>query len=893
MRHLRVFVHRLSGLFRKDRREREFAEEIESNLQMNIADNLRLGMSAGEARRQALIQLGGVEATKEAYRDQRGFPLFETLVSDVRYGVRGLRRSPAFALTAVLTLALGIGATTAIFSAVYALLIRPLPYHDPSRLVWVTERPRSGVVGFGAIATPDMIAWRERGRPFESAAAFGFNEFTLTGIGEALRLPGAMVSANFFSLLGVRPQIGRDFIPADGHRGSPEVALLSDALWRERFSVDPRVVGTALDLDGKVYTVVGVLPAGFRFPDMAHAPQVLTALQIPGSSTPGINEPIMFLHVLARLHPGDSLASVQADLEAFQRSRRQVYPAPLARMFEGNALEVTPLQRHLAGDSRTPLLILLAAVGFVLLIACANVANLQLVRAAARRQEIAVRGALGAARTRLIRQFFTESMVICALAATAGLGIGALAIKAIRGWHSPALPWLDSVSLDPQVLAVSTAVAILAAALLGAAPAITGSRANVIEALKATPLGISGPRERRMLRNAFVVGEVALALVLLIAAGLLVRSFRNLIRIDPGYNPHNVLTASVQLPDGTSNLPFAAEALPKLQALAGVRYAALTNLVPLQPNGRYSLTMVWSGPVTPPREMLGALRVPLVSATPDSFQAMGTPIVEGRVFHEDDNGRSPGVAIVNGAFVRKFCPGGALGKRFHSLAREHCAGCPADGPAELEVVGIAADVHQGDLDKPAGPEIYVPFAQAPRDNFDIVLATSGNPGALAASLRSIVFALDRRVPVYDIATLDDRLSESLAPKRLTLFLLSAFAALALLLAAIGVYGVISYAVVQRTREIGIRVALGATDGSVLRLVLLEQARLVLMGGAVGLALAIALSGVMSGMLYGVKPRDFTTFAVSWVMLTTAAMLASTAPALRAMRTDPSITLRYE
>jgi putative ABC transport system permease protein len=891
MRHLRVFVHRFSGLFRKDRREREFAEEIESNLQMNIADNLRLGMSAGEARRQALIQLGGVEAVKEAYRDQRGLPLFETLVSDIRYGVRGLRRSPGFALTAVLTLAFGIGATTAIFSAVYALLIRPLPYHDPSRLVWVTERPPSG--GIGAIATPDMIAWRERGRPFEAVAGYGFNEYTLTGADEAVRIPGAMVSANFLSLLGVTPQLGRGFIPADGHRGSPEVALLSDELWRERFSAAPGVVGTALNLDRKTYTVAGVLPPRFRFPDMAHAPQVLIALHTPGSSTPNMKEPIMFLQVLARLRRGDSLASVQTELESFQRARLRLYPAPLARIFEGNKLEVTPLQRHLAGDSRTPLLILLAAVGFVLLIACANVANLQLVRAAARRHETAVRGALGAARSRLIRQFLTESMVVCALAASAGLAIGALAIGAVRGWHSPALPWLASVSLDPHVLGLSMAIAILAALLFGAAPAITGSRANVIEALKTTPLGMSGARDRRLLRNAFVVGEVALALVLLIAAGLLVRSFRNLIRIDPGYDPRNVITASVQLPDGPSIQTFAAEALPKLQALPGVRYAAVTSRLPLQPNGRWVLTMVWFGPVPPPRETWGDLRVPLVKATPNLFQAMGTAIVQGRAFHEDDNERSAGVAIVNRAFVRRFCPGGALGKRFHSIAQERCAGCAAGRPAELEVVGIAADVHQRGLDDPAEPEVYVPFAQAPQDSLDIVLATNGNPGALAAPLRSTIFGLDHRVPVYDVATLDERLSESLAPKRLTLFLMSAFAALAMLLAMIGVYGVISYAVVRRTREIGIRMALGATHESVLRLILRQQARLILLGGAVGQALAVVLSGVMSSMLYGVKPSDFTTFALSWVMLTAAALLASAAPALRATRTDPCVTLRYE
>ena len=428
---LRVFVRRLRGLFRKDRRDWELAEEIESNLQMHIADNVRAGMSAGEARRQALIKLGGVEATKEAYRDQRGLPSFDTLVQDIRYGFRGLRRSPGFAFTAVLTLALGIGATTAIFSAVYALLIRPLPYRDPDRLVWVTERQRSGVGG--AIAEPDMVAWRERGRPFESVAGYAFNQYTLTGLGDALRLQGALVSANFLSLLGVAPQIGRDLVPADDRPGSPAVALLSDALWRERFRADPRVVGTTLNLDTTAYTVVGVLPPRFRFPEMANGPEVLLALRAPGASAFNVEEALVMFQVIAKVRPRDSLSDVQAELQSFQQERLSVYPAPLARMAEGRKVEVVRLQQHLAGDSRKPLIVLLAAVGFVLLIACANIANLQLVRAAARRHEVAVRGALGGARMRLARQFLTESILLSALAASAGLAIGAFAIDAIRG----------------------------------------------------------------------------------------------------------------------------------------------------------------------------------------------------------------------------------------------------------------------------------------------------------------------------------------------------------------------------------------------------------------------------------------------------------------------------
>jgi putative ABC transport system permease protein len=445
-------------------------------------------------------------------------------------------------------------------------------------------------------------------------------------------------------------------------------------------------------------------------------------------------------------------------------------------------------------------------------------------------------------------------------------------------------------------------VAVVAAVLFGAAPAITGSRANLMDAMKTSTL--SGLRYQGPLRNTLVGGEVALALVLLIAAGLLVRSFLDIMRVDPGYDPHNVLTASVQLPleefagpagvssDHRPILAFASQALPELRGLPAVRYAALAERLPIQQN-HSSLTLVWFGPALPTRETWLKLRTPLVGVTPDFFRAMGTPIVRGRMFDEDDDERSPGVAIVNRAFARQFFSGDALGKRFHSMASEHCASCASGKPTDLLVVGIVADVHQHGADRLAEPEIYVPFAQAPRSNFHVVLATNGNPGALSAPLRSTIFALDHRAPVYDVATLEQRLSESLAQRRLTMFLLSAFAVLALLLAAVGVYGVISYAVVQRTQEIGIRVAMGATRGGVLRLILGQQARLILLGSVAGLALAVALNGVMSSLLYGVKPRDFTTFALSWIVLTVIALGASAAPAVRAIRTDPSVTLRYE
>jgi len=828
------------------------------------------------------------------------------LLHDLRYALRELQRSPGFALTAVLTLALGIGATTAIFSAVYALLIRPLPYRDPDRLVWVTEH-WPGVGGSGAIAEPDMMAWRERGRPFEAVAGYAFDEHTLTGSNEAVRVSVAMVTANFLSMLGATPQIGHDFVTGDDHPGGPTVALLSDALWRERFNADPGVLGTAIDLDGEAYTVMGILPRSFVFPETANAPQVLVTLRAPASSDFNLQEPLIMFQVIARIPADQSSVSVQKQLQSFQDARLRSYPTAFAGMAEGARMEVLPLQHHLAGDSRTPLLILLVAVGFVLLIACANIANLQLVRASARGHEIAVRSALGAGRARLARQFLTESMVVAGFATLVGLAVGAVSIKAIRGWHSPSLPWLDTVSLDPHVFWFTLVVAITAALLFGTAPAITTSSGNLMNLLKAASLRISGMRDHRRLRNSFVIAEIALALVLLIAGGLLVRSFRALVSVNPGYNPHNVLTANIQLPlarvakndpnqmpipDYTGTLAFAAELLPRLRALPGVKYAGLSDELPLQ-HGNHEVTVVWSGAIPPPQSAWHEFSVPLISVSPDFFRAMGITIIQGRAFSDDDNGTSPGVVIVNQMFARTFMSGNALGKRLHSVVPERCAGCSVDKGAELQVVGIVADVHQQGPQQPTRPELYVPFVQSPPVSFSIALATNGNRGGLSRTLRSTVFALNHQVPVYDIATLEERLSESLAQRRLTMFLVAAFAVLALLLAAIGVYGVISYAVVQRTPEIGIRVALGAPRGGVLLLILRQHARMILLGEVVGLALATALSRFMSSLLFGVKPHDFSTFGFCAVILMLVALVACYIPARRAAKIEPMEALRYE
>ena len=902
MKVLRAWLRRALDLLRRRRRERELAEELDSHLALHIADNLRAGMTSQEARRQAILALGGIESTKEAYREQRGLPWLETTAQDVRYALRGLRRSPGFAVTAVVTLALGIGATTAIFSAVYALLIRPLPYRDPGKIVYLAQHV-PGAFSFDGFPAADIFSIQQHVRSFSAVAAYNVEEHTLTGAGEAARIPGGIVSWNLLDLLGTRPQLGRTFDQADGTQWPqvPAVAMISHTLWQQKFGSDPKVVGRAIHLEEHAFTVIGILAPSFRFPDMANAPAVLIPMAVPSAFD--MQHGFLLVRALARLRDNVTASAAAEEMQRWQKARLRDYPPMLGNDMHGVSVEVSPLQRHLAGDSRTPALVLLAAVGFVLLIACANIANLQLVRAAARRHEVAVRGALGAPRRRLARQFLTESLTISALAAAAGLAIGDACIRLIRGLHSPAMPWLDTVSLDPYVFAFALAIAVIAALGFGAAPAISGSRANLMDALKATSLRMSGSHNHPRLRRAFVVGEIALAMVLLVAAGLLVRSFRDLVHTDPGYDPSDVLSATLTLPlshftggagefyDHTRIAAFVSALIPKLRALPGVSHAALCDQLPL--DQEYELRAgLWFG-TTPPREHTPMSQAPLISVTPDFFRAMRTPLLEGRGFDVDDNDSSPAVAIVNRAFARQFFAGQALGKRFHSMVAEHCAGCVRGKGAELLVVGVSSDTRHGGLDQPAQPEVYVPFAQAPRVHFHIVLSTWTAPGVLATLLRKIVSALDDETPVYDIATLEQRLNESLAQRRLTMFLLSAFAALALLLAAIGVYGVISYAVVQRTQEIGIRVALGATRAGVLRLVVGQQARMVILGGVVGLALAWAAGGVLSSLLYGVTAHDAATFVISWVALTFVALLASAAPALRATRTDPCEALRYE
>ncbi|MBV8207725.1 MAG: ABC transporter permease, partial [Acidobacteria bacterium] len=599
MNSLRALLHRIRRRFMNQAAERELSEEIASNLEFHVAELVERGIAPAEARRQALIQLGGIDQAKELYRDQSRLPFIETFLQDVRYALRGLRRSPGFTLTAVLTLALGIGATTAIFSAVYGLLIRPLPYRNPARLLWVGQlwhalNGRSSQM----VLAPDVFAWRERGHPFESVAAYNFDELTMTGAGDPMWLSVAAVNSKFLTTLGLKVAMGRDFVRSDNRPGAAHVVIVSDSIWKNRLHSDAGAVGRVVDLNGKPYTVVGVLPVRFRFPDMSTRPEALVPLEFTESSVvPTQDQGIRVARVIARLSPGRNVAQARAELEPIEAARLSLYPQFIVEWARnGRELQFEGLQVHLVGNTRAPILILLAAVGLVLLIACANVANLQLVRAAARRHQVAVRSALGASRRRIARQLLTESLLVGVVSAAIGLALAFWIVAFMRNLNAAALPWIKSIGLEPQVFLFSLVVGVLSAAVFGTMPARLGCRVNPFEALKATPMHMVSDDRNSALRRGFLVAELALALVLLIGAGLLIRSFRRLMSQDLGFEPGNVLIAKVQLPhyryEEASSVTFwnwansfNNDLLQRLQSLPGVRYAAIANMTPLETEG--------------------------------------------------------------------------------------------------------------------------------------------------------------------------------------------------------------------------------------------------------------------------------------------------------------------
>ncbi|MGA9719911.1 MAG: ABC transporter permease [Acidobacteriaceae bacterium] len=911
------FLSRLKSLahnlLHKPAIESELDQELQSYAETITEEKIVAGMSPAEARRTTLAELGGLEQVKQSVRDRRTGTGFELLWQDVRYVFRQLARNRAFTLTAVLTLALGIGATTAIFSAVYALLIRPLPYPDANRLLYVSAQTSNA--HNAALGSQDFVAGQTSTKSFEHFAGYyDYYNQNLTGPAGPLRIASANVTANFLPMLGVFPQLGRLFADDEDRPAGPPVAVISNHLWRTYFHADPAIVGKSIVIDGKSLTVIGVLPARFNFPDLTLEPDVYATADLDRDTTLAIDKPIIGIRTIVRLRPGVSIENAQAELQAFYLARLQKVPAEFRPFVAGREITLQPLQRYLSGDSRKPLFILLACVAAVLLIACVNVANLQLARAVSRRHETALRGALGASRLRLIRQSLVESLVLSSLAAVLGLAIAVVITAFVRSTGTLAtspsssrisqllqLPFgklSASIYVDGWVLAFTICLALLTTLLFGLAPAISGTRLDLRNALQSAAMHVTQAREQRLLRHGLLVVEIALAMVLLASAGLLVRSFVNVMRYDSGFDSSATITGTTLLagprydrPDEHGNPSpspdliriFINNLLPRLQALPGVQSAAMTSALPL---GRVHDTAITFGSPTPPPAAATWKTAPSISITPDYFHVVGTTIVQGRAFNSSDTATSLPVAIVNRAFARHYFAGNALGERFNYIVGR-------DQFAPITIVGIAQDVRHNGLEQPIRPEFYVPETQAPSDGIYIALRSTADPTLLANAMRKAVLAVDPQQPVFDIQTMDQRVSALVARRRLIMLLITCFALLAVILSAVGVYGVFAYSVSQRTQEMGIRLALGASPRKLLGLIVAQAARLIAVGGVLGLGGAFLLSRFLTSMLVGVKPHDALSFALAWMLMTAIALLASTIPASHAARTNLVSVLRAE
>jgi putative ABC transport system permease protein len=807
----------------------------------------------------------------------------ESLIKDIRYGVRSLLKYPGFTAVAVLTLALGIGANTAIFSVVNAVLLRPLSYKDANRLALLTRLDPQRTTPSTANSIPKFNAIRDQSQAFESIAAVAEDSFNLTGRDVPEQIRGARVSGDLFSVLAVKPYLGRSFLPEEDRPGGPRVAVLSYGLWRRLFATDANIVDRTIELDGQRFQVVGVLPAGFKFLDEKCEVWLPRAFEPSYLAPDSVNLGATYLNIVGRLKPGVEFAQAQSDLGTISERYRQ--NNPLNSDIAGNS-SLMPLQSAVVNEIRKSLLVTFGIVGVVLLIACANVTNLLLARAAARRREFAVRTALGATRLQLIRQVLTESLLLSLLGGAGGILIAYLGIELLLAAKPGVVPRLDEIGLDFRVLGFTLAVAVLTGLIFGLAPALQSSETDLNETLK--DAGRSGAVDARgnRIRRALVVCEIAMALVVLVCAGLLTRSFLRLRQTNPGLDYQNVLTMAVTLPQTRYEEPnqqakFYQQTIERVHTLPGVTEVAVASDIPLV--GAPGHFRVYVEGVPDP----GAEKVPRVPGrviSSDYFRLLKIPIVAGRPFTEADGEKAAKVAVINESFARRFWPNeNALGKRFaYSTSRILC-----------EVVGIVKDTKFRASDSATREEMYFSARQRPGLNMSLMVRTRTEPTSLAAAIQREILNIDKDQAVTEVATLEQVLGESIEQPRLTMFLLGIFALVALTLAAIGIYGVMAYAVAQRTREIGIRMALGAQTLDVLKLVVRNGMMLAVIGVAIGLGGAFALTRVLASLLFEVTATDATTFAIVSVGLLAVALLACYIPARRATKVDPLVALRCE
>jgi predicted permease len=887
---------RLSGLRLKPTRESEIVEELSQHLEDRYEHALRGGATREEAYRAALQELTGSDLLAQGLSrverparlepvvpgTPRRFGMLGDFGHDLRYGVRMLWKNKGFTAVAVIALALGIGANSAIFSVVNTVLLRPLPYREPERLAMVWED--NSKIGYprDTPAAANYVDWRDQNQVFEGMAATADQSFNLTGAGEPERFEGKRVSANFFSLLGVEPQLGRAFMPEEDVPGANKVVVLSHGLWQRRFGSDPGLVGKSVTLNGEGYTVIGVMPAGFQFLSQDVGMWVPIAFTPQQAASRGSH----YLRVVARLKPGVTAERAQAEMSTIAARLQQQYPEQNTDL----GATVVPLHEEVVGNIRPALLVLLGAVGFVLLVACANVANLLLARAAVRQKEIALRTALGASRLRLVRQFLTESALLAALGGLVGLLISVWGVTLLKSFIPENISQVRAIAVDARVLGFTVLVTLLTGLVFGLAPAVQASRFNLNETLKEGGRDAAATRGGNRIRGVLVVAEVAVSLVLLVGAGLLINSFMRLRSVDPGFRTDKLLTMSVVLPqqkypDRARRAAFYTDMIRRVEALPGVRSAGVTNWIPLVSQGDSNGYTIEGQPAPTGKPHIIVTRV----VSPHYFDTMGIRLVQGHGFEEGrDRIDSPCVVVVGESVVRKYWPNESpLGKRLWP-------GTPQTPEEWCQVVGVVKDVRQFDLTSEVRPQLYLSYEQfgffAPRH---LVVSTEGDPLALAGAVRKTVWEVDRDQPVSNVSTMEDVLAESIARQRFSTLLLGVFAGVALLLAAVGIYGVMSYSMAQRTREIGIRMALGAQKWDVLKLAVGQGLKLVAIGVGLGLVGALALTRVMSSLLYGVSATDPLTLVTISLVLGAVALLASYLPARRAAKVDPLIALRYE
>ena len=807
--------------------------------------------------------------------------MLDGLAQDLRYALRMMRKSPGFTAVALLTLGLGIGACTAIFSVVHGVLLRPLPYPQPEQLITVWEtNPKQGGERFN-VSYPNFLEWREQSRSFETMAGISFANLRLSGVEEPERLPAARVSREMFAVLGVQPEMGRVFTAEEDRVGDHAVVLLSHALWKRKFAGDTHILGKAVTLDGMPYSVIGVLPAGFDFP--SDEIQVFLPLHAQAWVPIMKNRAVHIITVLGRLKSGVSLEQAAAEMRGIAQRLQVAYPGEDA----GHGITLAPLHEEIVRSSKTAILALFAAVVFVLLIACANIANLMLVRSRARQREMAVRAALGGSRWAMVRLMLTESLLLAVLAGGAGLLIASWGVDLIVASMPDYLPRVSEIRLDPVVFGFTALLCLLSAAGFGLAPALQAARLNLNQSLKEGGGREGGnPRSNRG-RSALVVAEVSLSLVLLAGAGLMLKSLWLVMQEDPGFRTEHLLTLSVSLPaveydEPPSWIRFYRELPARLEALPGVQEVSAVNRLPVSGGDSLGNLTIDGRPFPPGESPAASFRRVL----PSYFRLMGISLRAGREFDERDTGESERVVIINETMARRFWPhGDAIGTRIK-------VGPPENEPW-LTVVGVAGDVRNVGLD--SGPELatYEPHAQRPWSSMQLVVRAQGDPLSLVTALRNELRAAERQLFIGQAVTMEQRIFGSLAPRRVSLYVLGLFAVLALVLAGVGIYGVMAYAVRERTREIGIRMALGADAGDVRGMVLRQGLTLAVGGAVLGLAASVAATRWVSGLLYGVEPTDPLTLAGVTTLLLAVAWLACYLPARRATRVDPIVALRHE